>query len=470
MSLDFGTTQGAIFPALGKMGAVIANLDAHLDTQYTAMSSQTTGAVGQLANEPDVQAIIGGGFLAALGSIGSGVGPLMQQAAANYMARLVYRDNPRQGQTLTSFDTLSVIQEVIRQMGLQAATVRAHTLTITPGTFSNPSGGGNGVLVGSVKRPFDGRVLENAFAETLNVYVTTDSFVGGASEGNEGLQIVGGSQEPDPFAFDWPLGSGSSTGINAVDGSVSNGTGNLLTNSGWENWTTGLPDNWVVAGGATGVDFQQNTGITYDGLSSLQLLGGTMALVDFRQTFGDSSAGSADSLVPLAQYALNLWMRRGGTAVTGNLTFTLEDDSGVVINDAAGVANSAAFNLASLTTSWQSFTAVFRTPLVLPDSYRIRFRPSANNSLGDSVYIDRMALAPMNQLYVSGPYVASFSGSVPFRIGDVAQIVVTNSRGSGGTLTTWQTLLSRLFFDTIYTNEIIFPSSGAPSVGDNLIA
>ncbi len=464
--LDFGSTIGALFPRLGKLGAVVANLRSSQNTQYTALASQATGAVGQLNSEPDVQAVIGNGYLGALASMGGSVGPLMQQAALAVVNRMVYRDNPRVNQTLTQGDVLASLQEIFRQMRAANAFVLAQTVTAAVTDFGSATSS-KGVLNVSTKRPYDGLTLENAFGETINVLCTADSYVGGATQGNEQLTWYGAGAQGDPFAFDWPQGSGQSAVTNCIDGEVDAGSGNLLTNSGFDSWTLGVPDNWeVVEGGAT---ISEDDGVTFGGTSSLRLTGDGTTLTEFRQLFGDSS-GTLSELSPLSQYSFVGWLQRDGVpAGAGTLEISLVDQTNTIVQDAAGVPNSFTADLTALPTLFAPYKGCFRTPLIMPSQVYLRVRLTTALTSGRAVWLDKFGLGGMTQMYLGGPFVAAHSGDSPLKMNDLAQAVISNSRGAGGTLNTWQTLLYRLFINEFRSGELLVPSSGAPTVSDLLI-
>lgn len=458
MAINLGYGDGLLFKILGKVAAVIKNQGSNVTTQNAAMSSVTSGIVGQLAAEPDVQAIIGSGYLGALSSLGGSVGPLMQQVATAALNRVVYRDVPRAGQTLTTTQTLACLQELIRQMRDAGASVRACTITTTPGSFS---GGGDARFNLSAKRPSDGATLENTFSEILTALCVADSYVGGATSGNESIRITGGGAEPDVFGSAWPSGSGCDQSVNCIDGSADNSSGNLLTNSGWESWSSGVPVGWeAVTGGAL---ISQSGGISYDGLYSLQLTGDGTTQLRLRQLFGTGTPGT---LLPLAQCSFCGWARRDGTVPgAGVLKVSLKDVNGGVIKDAALVDNSVIQALTALTTDWVPFVASFRTPLILPDAYYLEIETTTALSAGRSVYLDRFGLGAMNQLYIHGPFAAVHSGATPLRADARATATVVNGRGAGGTLDTWQTGLYRLFLD-VQSNELLFPSSASNTIDD----
>src|SRR5207245_535316 len=122
-------------------------------------------------------------------------------AAQAIVNRLVDRDNRQINQNLQNQVILTSLQELIRQMKISGDTVLNMSISATPsfpvnGGWGNPEfpnnlGNGNGILVTSVKRPFDGLVLENSFAENLLFTCTGDTYTGGSSAGNESFVATG---------------------------------------------------------------------------------------------------------------------------------------------------------------------------------------------------------------------------------------------------------------------------------------
>lgn len=467
MAIDF-TNAVASFPSLiGKLGAVIANSRTLQQTQLTSLTNTTTGVVAQLDAESDVQAIVGSAYIGILNSLGGAAGSTMRQTAAAYANRLVFRDNPRINQTLQSSNTLASLQEIIRQMGVQGATVRACTVTGSPSSFT---GVGNATLNVSTKRPLDGKTLENAFSESLLFTVVSDSYSETATEGNEGLIVTGTGTQSDFFAFNWPLGSNCLIGVNAIDGNTDNGSGNILTNSGWESFTGNAPDDWTIEVGAAGTQFFEESSLIYDGEHSLRITGSGGAQSAISQQF-DSTTGTAGTLSSQTQYSFCMFLRRDGVApAAGVMVVELVDENGTVINDQAGTANSFSIDLTALTTVYTAYTGTFRTPQIMPDEVHLRYRMSTALTNGRSIYLDKGSLGLMSQCYVSGPYVAVHAGSIPLAITDYGTIAITNGRGAAGTLSTFQTLLAVLYPSEVYGNELIFPSSNTPSISDSWIA
>ena len=462
--MSFADAPGNWFNAFGKLGLLVKQERAAQTAQNTNYSHQTNGANVQFKGEQDVQALIEGAYLGVLNSLAPS-GALVQQVASAYLNRLVFRSNPRIAQTLQQLNTRDSLYEMIRQMKRAGATVRGHTVSATAGAFVNDGGPtlGNGVVLVSMTRPSDGLTLQHAKAENLTVTVTDDSYTGGATAGNESLEITGTGAESDVFAFNWPLGSDASLTVSAADGSQDDSTGNVLTNSGFEDFTGNTPDNYTVISGAPGTHIFKETSVTFDGSAALRVVGDGSTLIQFKQKFDDSSVGTAGEIDPLTQYGSNTWLRRGGSAVTqGTLVIDWVDANDVVVNDEGGTPNTYSVDLTGLSTVYTPYNTAFRSPRVLPAELfqRWRFGTVVGNALnnGGTVYADRGCLVEMEQLYTGGPFLAACSGSDPFTEGDYATVAVNNSRGAGGVLDTFMTLFERCFSD-ILAEDIIPPYS-----------
>ncbi|MDO8671336.1 MAG: hypothetical protein Q7O66_07880 [Dehalococcoidia bacterium] len=464
MALSFASATGNLFNRLGAIGALIEQMRSYQDSQFSNMTNTSTGVVSEFNAESDIQAMMGSQYISLLNSAGN-VGTFSQTIAATTINRMVFRDNPLLSQTLQSQTTLASLKEVIRQMKAAGASVLAMTVAATPTAFT---GTGNGIINTSVNRPLDGLVLENSFAETFRLVCSSDSYAGGANAGNEGFSISGTGRESNVFAFNWPLGSNASTALNAIDGNSDNAAGNKLTNSGFDAFTSNVPDNWSLVVGTAGTDIFKESSLVFDGAAAVRILGDGATLTQIRQQF-DISTGTSGTLSAATQYSFNVFSRRDGVApAAGVLTVDLFDGSSI-INDENGVANSFTIDLTTLTTNYASKTGVFRTPSILPATIYLRMRLSTALTNARSVYFDKASLGTMTQAYTSGPYVAVHAGSIPFEVGDLGTVVITNSRGAAGTLDTWQVLFYRFFAD-MGNSELLLPSSASPTISDALIA
>lgn len=475
MPLSFADAQGNLFNRIGKLGLLVKQQRTYQTAQLANMTDTANGVVSEFNAESDIQAIMGSAYIGLLDDGATSLGSTAQAIAAATVNRMVFRDNPQINQTLTGANTVASIQEVIRQMNVAGArvfrTAVSSAVTQFGATVTNT---GNAVVTASVIRPLDGLTLENAFDEDLKVVCTADSYTGGAVEDNETLTITGTGSQDNVFAFNWPLGSNATVTVNAIDGNTSAGSGNLLTNSGFDTYVTtaNVPDNWSLVVGTAGTNLFQDTGVTYDGASALRVTGDGTTLIRFRQLFGDST-GTSEDLDPQTQYSFNVWVRRDAVAAAGGvMRVELTDVNGVVMNDENGAANAFDINLTALTTVYAPYSGVFRTPVVMPSAVYIQFRMTTGNALssGRSVYFDKAGLGIMTQVYTSGPYVAVHAGSAPLVTNDLATVAITNSRGSGGTLDTFQTLFARLFPEML-SSELLLPSSDVPNISDtDLIA
>ncbi len=466
MLISFANASGNLYNRIGKLGLLVKALKSYQSSQYINMTDPVLGVVAQYLSEPDLQAEMGSNYLSILTNTDQTISSVIQQLAADTVNRIVFRAMPQLNQNLTNANILTSLQVVIQQMQQQGATVLAMTVGATPTPFV---GTGNGMVTVSTRRPLDGLVLENAFAETVSATCTSDSYSGTATAGNEGFSITGTGNETDFFAFDWPLGSNASTNLNAIDGDQSNGSENLLTNSGFANFTNNVPNNWVLSVGVGGVNTFQENSITYGTSgSALRITGDGTTLTTIAQQF-NNSGGTTATLSPQTQYSCNLFMRRDGTpAGAGTMVVELTDQFGTMINDQAGNPNSFSIDLTALTTLYAAYNVMFRTPSIMPNTQLIRFRQSVALSNSRSIYLDKCSIGVATQLGVSEPFFAVHSGSVPFQIGDIATVNVTNSRGSGGTLSSFQVLFSQLFPQMI-SNEILLPSSATPSLSDTAL-
>lgn len=464
--ISFASAPGNLFNVLGRLGKLLSVARTYQSSQDTIFTGNQE-AIQQLILQPDIQSVLGAAYRGNLNSIGDATGALTRNVAQQFINRVVFQDNPLPNQSLTLINLPGSIAEIIRQMRIAGATVLTQSVSASVTSFT---GVGNGIIVCSLTRPQDGLTQELAYAENIQILCTADSYLGGQVAGNEGFSIAGEGLQQDPFASDWPVGSGARIGVFAVDGNNDNSAGNLLTNSGFTDWTSNVPDNWELTVGTAGTNIAQETTIVYDDSgSALRIIGDGSTLTTLEQTFNDST-GTSGTVSELTQYAFNIFMRRDGVAAAaGVLQIALVDDTDTIINDELGTPNSFNIDLTALTTSFASFTGTFRTPAVLPDTVKIRLKLTTALTNGRSVYADRAALAQMNRLYAGGPYFSIFSGSTPFVQSDYGSATISNARGGGGSLDSFQTLLGRWFPAIMLGQELLLPSNPAPSINDSLI-
>lgn len=374
----------------------------------------------------------------------------LASVAAATLLRMVTADAP----TVRQFGP--AVFELIRQMRVNGDSVPACTVSATA-TALTPFEG-DGVLVVTTKRG-DGLEQENLFAEAARVVCTGDSYTQTATAGEEAFEFRGA----DPgfstvFDWDYPRGSGAVTAFQATDADNS-----LLSNGGFEDFTSSAPDDWTAATGTFGVNMLEDS-TALRGDSSLRFAAGA-TLSALYQTLADEDTASVVQV--WTSYALNLWCRtKTGTASTGVLTVELVDDAGTVINDEQGTANSFTVTLTALTTSWSAHSGVFRLPAVPPATVRLRLRLSTVLA-GADLLVDGVCLVRMTAGYPGGPALAAFSGATPFAVNDGWELSTANDRAGSAYLSTWQALFDRLF--GMRQLGLLLPTSGSPTVGDDLI-
>lgn len=464
--LSFGDAAGNYFNRLGRLGNVLCSMRNYQQEQKQNLIGDDGGITEQYDEEPDLQAQVGSVWIGTVDSFGSIAG-LCRTLGVTTLNRMIFRDNPRVFQNLTTSNFLASARELIRQMILAGATVRANVITGTPLGFSSYGSYGDGTICISTKRPSDGRVLENCFSEDVLFTCVADSFSGATAAGGEVFEVTGQGSQNDLFAHDWPLGSDGQDAVVVIDGNSDASGGNFLTNSGFDTWSSGLPDAFNIDAGTTGTNFDEENTLIYDGEHALRLIGDAgSTLTQLSQEFGVDTAAS---LEPLTQYSLNLYIRRDGIIPSaGILVIDLCDEDGVVIRDERTVQNRLEIDLTELGVLYEAQNASFRTPQIMPDRVFLRIRLTTALEAGRSVYLDKMSLGQMSQLYVQGPYFAIHAGDVPFKAGDFGICAVRNSYGAGGTVDTFQTLFARLYPEA-YINNLLLPSDNAPTISDMLI-
>lgn len=468
--ITFIGSTGALFNALGKLGAIIAEVKTYQTNQQQDYINPSTGAYPQLISQPDIQALIGAAWQNDLSGPENASNTAVT-VSQQYLNRLVFLDDPQQNQSMQSLNLPASLDVVISQMVQQGLSVLQMTIAVSiSGPFINPfvASPGNPVIVTSVRRPFDGRIVENSFPETIQVTCTQDSITGGATAFNEPFSVTGEVQQGDVFAYNWPFGSGSANTLIAINGDADSSQGNYLVNSGFASWTSNTPNNWAITVGVAGTNILQESTLTYSGPSVLNIVGDGSTLTSLQQEFG-STAGNPNSIINVSQYSCNLFVRRGGTSISAGVFLQVDlcSQTGTVLQDALGNPCSVVITASSLTTSYAPFHNMFRTPAILPDTIFMRIHLTTPLPAGQNIYVAKLSLGAAQQLYISGPSAAIHSGNIFSRTNDNTTILVTNSFGAGGTLSTWQIVFNQVF--SMQQQDLLLPSSLSPNVSDSLI-
>ena len=416
----------------------------------------------QYEETPDLD-LIGGFTQNAIGitSSASGPGNGISGLGSSTVQRMVGTSVP----SLEGADSVSTLTELIRQMRADSKTVAACVVSASSAALSTSIG--NGVVALTTKRG-DGLVQENMVAEILRLICSSDSYTGGASAGLESFQVNGEPNTAGTWDYNWPNGSGQTTGFRAISAdSSASANGTLITNGSFESWTTGTPpalNDWTLQTGTWGTDIQRSTD-KYQGTYAVEFIAGTAVNTALYQEFGVDTTITPS---PLNSYIVNVFLKKpSGTITAGVLTIELVDGSSVVVNDQQGVANSTTINLTTLTTSYVAHNIAFRIPEVPPTSgMRLRFRLSTALT-GANFVVDSACFGKVTAAYPGGFGLCVFSGSTPFVKNDGWNITTTNNRAGASYGATFQTLFDRIF--GMRTLNMLLPTSATPSYPNSLI-
>ena len=401
---------------------------------------------------------------------------IWQQTAGNILLGLVTAENPSYGGSLPA-----ALSFLYNEMVAQAASVAECTIGST--VTADAANVGSGNLVVTTKRA-DGLILQNTVAETGTLLVTSDSYTGGATVGQEPWSWAGKRNVSSlntgvgvgVFDWDYPQGSGSSvTGRCVAANAYANTAGNYLTNGDWATWT-GSPaaaSYWNLTVGTWGTSIAQE-GTTKLGGSYAVVFNAGATLNALTQEFDSTdtsgtTAGTPAALTAYRSYMLNFYLRASGVISAGVLTVELVDDTGTVISDQAGTANSGTVTLSTVASgAWSGHGFTFRLPVNTPSTVRLRIRISTALA-GANLYLDDVSFCQPSNLYPGGPSIALFSRpDDPFVAApnpDGYSIAWTNNRAGASYLATWNAFMSRCF----QTPGLILPYSGAPTIADSLI-
>ncbi len=368
----------------------------------------------------------------------------------------VLADNPAKAQSLEL-----ALGEVIRQMVAQSETVKNATVSVV--ATADALNQGDGVLIVSDYRP-DGVVDYLNIAENARVYITADSFGGGATAGNETALFVGEPAGSDRWQYDWPTGSGAVSSIVVASPS----SGSLLVNGDFsgEFTTPNLPDNWTATAGTPGTHILKESTTVYGSTNSVEFVGDASTLAGIQQQF-DSDAGTEEVPDGLGQYAVAVWVRVDVVPAAGVLTVDLYDGSAVV-QDEAGTNNS--FTVAAtglVANTWTLASGVFRLPRSVPSTLRLRVRQSTAISSGTSCFVGRVAFVEMSRPNPGCPFAALVSGASPFAKNDGWTVAVANNYGGSSYRATFQWLFERCFGMSGLGLQL--PVAGSPTLADTLI-
>ena len=348
-----------------------------------------------------------------------------------------------------------------REMRADSETIQRTTVTI-----GSPTAGGSNVGTGTVvlaqlppRRFGTNTNLPYARTELLEFRCVEDSQGLGVASGEEVFEMRG--QPAFPNLDDrFPAGSGSQLRMPSVRSSVDAGSryANQLTNGSFEAFTTSSPDSWGVVTGVAGTDFDQDFVTFYRDTASLRLDGDGSTLTRIQQQLR-SETGSTGALVADRPFLLTCRARKDAGVVAGEVKVTLRDGSGTIITGAEITITTSVSS-----SSWDLFTAAFRTPLDIPAVVYADIRLATAITSGNSVYIDELILCEMRQPTPSEPAVVILAGSTDWVVDDSLTVSVANN-GEGDIYLA----MDRVF--DLHSKGLPFPdTAGTPTILDSLVS
>lgn len=243
----------------------------------------------------------------------------------------------------------------------------------------------------------------------------------------------------------YPSGSGVSLTLNTI---LPNDTNrNIIRNASFDNWTNGLPNDWVVASGGADVDFSMETGTNnvYWGDVSLKLNanGGTVV---FYQDI-------TNVVVPNQLYLIGFLVRKDANASgASTVSFDVVNESDIRIQDSGdppleeisyqNMRNDFAFDF---------YGRIIRFPRI---GFRVaRARLIFQSRAAFNIYCDGVFLVPVQPLYKGGPAFALIQKSSPPKFNDKFSINITNETK------TWNWFFERVF-NSVSDYGIYLPIQG----------
>jgi hypothetical protein len=379
-----------------------------------------------------------------------------QTMAANTLVVMCADDLGTLPNTLSLTDCLN---KLVEDMTTQSETFELPTVTIggatsaaaTPVTTLLGPPTGNGVIIGSVINPKTAVIRYNSYEELIRVICTSDVYGTGGQSGQESFDVTGGLDTPSRLNADWPRGSGSRTSVS----STSMPDSGLVRNAYFDNWTeTNIPDNWTLFNLSAGTTIQRSTD-KYSGEYAVQLTGAGSGAEIRQQVTGLQSN---------TNYVIGIRMKRPGTITGGVITIGLCDETGTIVQDAAGNNLSTTLALTGSAGDYALTYAVLPVPKSYATPVHVFVRVTTTMVGGESVLLDNFEFRPMTELYPDGPTVAAIPGSIGWAVGDTYTFSVANSAG----VDTFVRNLDRIF--NISDLDIPVPVSGTPTVLDSLIS
>jgi hypothetical protein len=315
-------------------------------------------------------------------------------SGAKTLIEMIYADNANIYKAVTP----SMV-ELNRQM--RAASQTIYQNVITQGSVSYAAAN-----VGTGKVILHGTPSQMSPTETIRIQCVSDTTTG-ATLGREVFQITGGTRVTDVTSYDWPGGSGAALTLASSD---YNDSQNTLTNGGFDSWSGGVPNGWTAYLGAANIA-QLSSGVFRNG-SALQITPTSAT--------GISQTTTASVIGPGKRIVFGFWVKKISGTVSQPVYLSLQNAS-TGLEFAYAIAPAA-----SITTSWQLFTASYQFDYSAPIA-DVDCAVSMALNAGCVVAVDCAFIFVPPQAGTNGQFVQIIGGDVDWRIGDYATLAISNN-------------------------------------------
>lgn len=376
--------------------------------------------------------------------------------------------------TLADRSVGSAIEQLIRDLAGASQTVDRPSsgyVTLPASNRGTADGGntGDGLFLLSDMAPLRNLSTSEVFdfpsirTETIRARCIDDSTSPSIQQGAERFRIEG-QRSVGRLDEDWPLGSGT-RGVLTVAAANKDGgrtpAVNVCTNSDFEDFTSNTPDKWTIVTGTAGTHvLPAASGFT--GSNALKLVGDGSTATNLKQTLRITT-GTLGQINPDRPYSITCAAKYATAAPTSSLVISVRDSSSTILHDTiVGRAMQLTIGSASLTTSYQLFSAVVFSPVAIPKASVIDIRFSGNQANTSEVFIDELVIAEMPRFQRGGLAYQITRGENDYAVEDVFTASVTNNCTAGdGEIA--------LEFDRFFDMEslgLVLPSSTSPTLAD----
>lgn len=444
MAIDY-TGEYGIFTKIGLIGGFLSDINTF---QNSLASVKSPPFVDKFTGERKVSMVLN--YIPSIDSQIESCGDLVPNLLAGVAADVII-DGVRKHDPLIPENLSDCMAELINNMKADSATVKGFTTTATVFDTSNK----NTVVIGL--RNADGNTNQFVFSEKVRLEVSSDSYSGGASPGNETFDIITKDAAGSVYSHTYPAGSGASGTVTRVDITGSQTGGNALENGTFtiaSDADVNSPAGWSIVSnyGTMGTNFQKTS-------TGLKIIGNISEDVRITQEI-TSSVTARNSYA----FFFQAWAPVALTKADAYLYIDLVDSGGNLLTSDSNQGCSFSIALNSLTSAETVYTGNFVTGTKMPSEVFLRIGCTTASS--SEVRIKNLAFSEQTQLYPGGPYVSVFGlPSSPVVNGERINLVFAKS---GETNNTFQVLFNRLF--SMADGGFTLPFSTSPTIADSKIA